>query len=62
LRSSALILRMQGMAFGAPVGSEEPAKASAAPILVHFALVLAAGLYLPPPLVTWFQHVAQLLR
>ena len=58
----ALILRMQGMAFGAPVGPKAPAKASAAPILVHFALVLTAGLYLPPPLVTWFQHVAQLLR
>ncbi|MBV9288370.1 MAG: hydrogenase 4 subunit F [Hyphomicrobiales bacterium] len=58
----ALILRMQGMAFGSPVGSKAPAKASAAPILVHFALVLAAGLYLPPPLVTWFQHVAEHLR
>ena len=32
------------------------------PIFAHFALVLAAGVYLPPPLVTWFQHVAQLLR
>ena len=58
----ALVLRLQGMAFGAPVGSRAPAKASALPILVHFALVLIAGVYLPPPIVTWFQHVAQLLR
>jgi hydrogenase-4 component F len=27
----------------------------------HLALVLAAGLYLPPPLVAWFQHVAAIL-
>ena len=25
------------------------------------ALVLVAGLYLPPVLVSWFQHVAQML-
>ena len=55
----ALILRLQGMAFGAPTGSTEPAKASAAPIIAHFALVLMAGVYLPSPLVTWFQHVAR---
>ena len=28
---------------------------------VHFALVFAAGIYLPPLLVVWFQHVARLL-
>ena len=32
------------------------------PILAHFALVLMAGVYLPSPLVTWFQHVAGMLR
>ena len=58
----ALVLRLQGMAFGAPTGPTAPAKSSALPILSHFALVLLAGVYLPPPLVTWFQHVAQLLR
>jgi len=62
LALGALVLRMQGMAFGAPAGSTAPAKSSALPILAHFALVLIAGVYLPPPLVTWFQHVAQLLR
>jgi hydrogenase-4 component F len=27
----------------------------------HLALVLAAGIYLPPPLVDWFRHVARIL-
>ncbi|RBP13792.1 hydrogenase-4 component F [Roseiarcus fermentans] len=62
LALGALVLRMQGMAFGAPVGPTAPAKASALPMLSHFALVLIAGVWLPPPLVAWFQHVAQLLR
>jgi hydrogenase-4 component F len=28
----------------------------------HLALVLGAGIYLPPSLVAWFQHIATLLR
>jgi hydrogenase-4 component F len=28
---------------------------------VHVAIVFAAGIYLPPVLVTWFQHIARLL-
>jgi hydrogenase-4 component F len=28
----------------------------------HLALVLVAGVYLPSPLVAWFQHIANLLR
>ncbi len=62
LALGALLLRAQGMAFGAPVGSTAKAKSSPLPILAHFALVLIAGVYLPPPLVTWFQHVAAELR
>jgi len=58
----ALMLRLQGVAFGEPLGSSEPVKASYIPMAAHFALVLAAGIYLPPPLVTWFQHVAELLH
>lgn len=57
----ALLLRLNGLAFGEPSGSREPAKASYIPMYVHFALVLAAGIYLPPTLVAWFQHVAALL-
>ncbi|MBI3709143.1 MAG: hydrogenase 4 subunit F [Proteobacteria bacterium] len=57
----ALLLRLNGLAFGEPTGSTAPAKASYVPMYAHLGLVLAAGLYLPPPLVAWFQHVASLL-
>ena len=33
-------------------------KASHAPMFAHLALVLLAGVYLPAPLVAWFQNVA----
>jgi hydrogenase-4 component F len=58
----ALMLRLHGLAFGEPAGGTEPVKASSWPILIHMTLVLAAGLYLPPPLVAWFRHVAELLH
>src|SRR5689334_5933661 len=57
----ALLWRVSGIAFGAPVGRMEPVKASYVPMFAHLALVLVAGLYLPPALVAWFQHVAHLL-
>jgi hydrogenase-4 component F len=58
----ALLLRLNGLAFGDPVGRSEPAKASFVPVIVHLALVLAAGIWLPPTLVSWFQLVAVLLN
>jgi len=57
----ALLLRLNGMAFGAPTGSRSPVEASYGPLFAHLALVLIAGVYLPGPLVAWFQHVAKLL-
>jgi len=57
----ALMLRLGGMAFGEPTGSKAPVEASYLPLFAHLALVLAAGIYLPGPLVTWFQNVARLL-
>ena len=57
----ALLLRLGGIAFGEPLGSTAPAQASYVPMYAHFAIVLAAGIYLPAPLVAWFQHVAHLL-
>ena len=57
----ALMLRLQGLAFGEPQGSTAPVEASYVPMFAHLGLVLMAGIYLPPPLVTWFQHVAGLL-
>jgi hydrogenase-4 component F len=58
----ALASRLQGMAFGAPTGGDKPSTASALPIVAHLSLVLLAGLYPPPPLVAWFQHVAAMLK
>jgi hydrogenase-4 component F len=58
----ALLLRLHGLAFGEPSGSLAPVKASYLPIAAHLSLVLIAGIWLPPPLVAWFQHVASLLR
>jgi hydrogenase-4 component F len=57
----ALFLRLNDVAFGEPVGAATPVKASYVPMYVHFAVVAAAGLYLPPTLVAWFRHVASLL-
>jgi hydrogenase-4 component F len=62
LAFGALILRLQGMAFGEPSPGDRRSTASSLPIAAHLGLVLVAGLYLPPPLVTWFQHVAAMLR
>ena len=57
----ALLLRVTSMAFGEPTGSTAPALGSNGPMYAHLALVLTAGVYLPPPVVTWFQNVAGLL-
>ena len=53
-----LILRLNSIAFDTPHGPSARVKASYGPLITHFALVLAIGLYLPGPLVTWFQQVA----
>jgi len=57
----ALMLRLNEVAFGQPTGSSAPVKASYVPLYAHLALVLGAGIYLPAPLVAWFQSVARLL-
>ncbi len=57
----ALLMHLQGLAFGEAKGRRAPVEASYVPMCAHFALVLAAGIYLPPPLVAWFQHVAGML-
>jgi hydrogenase-4 component F len=57
----ALFMRLNTIAFGEPRGSTAPAKASFVPMFAHLALVFTAGIYLPPPLVVWFQNVAKLL-
>ena len=57
----ALLLRVTQVAFGPPRGPVGPVGASYVPIVAHLALVLIAGIWLPGPLVAWFEHVAKLL-
>jgi len=58
----ALLLRLNGLAFGDPHGSSAPSKASFLPVYAHLGLVFGAGIWLPPAIVAWFQHVATLLN
>jgi hydrogenase-4 component F len=57
----ALLLRVSSVAFGEVRGPTGRVHASYVPIFAHLAPVLVAGVYLPGPLVVWFQHVAALL-
>ena len=56
-----LFLRLNSIAFGEPRGPTAKAQASYVPMFAHLALVLVAGVYMPPALVVWFQNVAALL-
>ena len=57
----ALVLRLNGLVFGEPHGSDHPSEASFVPVFAHLALVLTAGIWLPPAIVAWFRHVAAIL-
>ena len=57
----ALLMRLNGLAFGEPIGPLTPNRMSYLPVFAHFLLVLIAGIYLPAPIVTWFQNVAGML-
>lgn len=57
----ALLLRLQGILFGPAGDPGVPVKGSYVPLFLHLALVLVAGIYLPAPLVRWFEHVARML-
>jgi hydrogenase-4 component F len=61
LAFGALLLRVQTMAFGDPTPGTAPARASYLPMFGHLALVLGAGVFFPPLITAWFQHVARLL-
>ncbi|MBI3993799.1 MAG: hydrogenase 4 subunit F [Candidatus Lambdaproteobacteria bacterium] len=61
LAFGALLWQAVGIAFGEPQGESRPVHASTVPLWAHLALVLMAGVYVPGPIVRWFQHVAALL-
>lgn len=58
LAFGALTLRLVGIVFGPPEGPRTPAHASYLPMFAHLLLVLLAGIWLPEPLVRWFQAIA----
>ncbi len=58
---AALLVLLTPVIFGPPRGRSMRVDASTLPIFAHLALVLLGGIFLPPPLVAWFQHVATLL-
>jgi hydrogenase-4 component F len=58
---AALFLRLNSIAFGEPRGPNGKTHASYVPMFAHLALVLMAGIYLPPAVVAWFENVAKLL-
>jgi len=57
----ALVLRLQGVAFGEGARRHALPAWRLAPMALHLTLVAVAGIYLPPTIVTWFRHVASLL-
>jgi hydrogenase-4 component F len=57
----ALLSRLTAVAFGEPEGSTAPVEASYVPLYAHLALVFTAGVFIPPAMVLWFQHVAKML-
>ncbi|MDR3539051.1 MAG: hydrogenase 4 subunit F [Acetobacteraceae bacterium] len=61
LAFGALLLRLTDVAFGPVRGPIGPVHASYIPLFAHLLLVLIAGIWLPGPMVAWFQHVAALL-
>jgi hydrogenase-4 component F len=61
LAFGALLTHAIRMAFGEGRGGIRAPGLTLVPELAHFALVLVAGVYIPPAMVTWFQHVAELL-
>lgn len=61
LAFAALLGHLSHILFGEPTPDVAPRRTSLAPALCHMALVLAAGVWLPAPLVGWLQAAAALL-
>ncbi|HET7757078.1 MAG TPA: hydrogenase 4 subunit F [Steroidobacteraceae bacterium] len=57
----ALVLRVQGLAFGDTPHRHSLPAWRLAPMALHLALITVAGVYLPGPIVAWFRHVASQL-
>jgi hydrogenase-4 component F len=56
-----LLRQAINVCFGPPHGNAAPLRVSYVPMFAHLGLVAMAGIYIPRPVVAWFQHVANLL-
>ena len=56
-----LMLRLHGIAFGEAERDRRPLTGSLFPVYAHLILILIAGIFLPGPLVAWFQSVAEMV-
>lgn len=56
-----LMLRLHGVAFGEAERDSRPLTGSLLPLYAHLVLILIAGVFLPGPLVAWFQAVAEMI-
>jgi len=61
LAFGALLSQTMRMAFGEGSRGAASHPVGYTPEFAHLGLVLVAGVYIPPPVVAWFQHVASLL-
>jgi hydrogenase-4 component F len=52
---------LQELILGKPTEPAHRVEASMVPVVLHLALVLIAGIYLPPLIVGWFHRAAELL-
>jgi hydrogenase-4 component F len=57
----ALFICINRVAFGEPKGKVDTDEGTLLPIIVHLAIVLAFGVFIPGPIVNWFQHVSRML-
>ena len=56
-----LMLRIHGIAFGEAERDRRPLVGSLIPLYAHLLIILVCGVFLPGPLVAWFQSVAEIL-
>jgi hydrogenase-4 component F len=57
----ALFLCINRVAFGTPRSGPVPRSGTLIPVLVHLAILVVCGVFIPGPIVAWFQHVARML-
>ena len=57
-----LLRKVQPMVFGAPSAHQVPVRAAHVPVLLHLALALVLGLFIPSFLSQWFETAVSMMR